>query len=121
MRCSALILAIGAFWSSQAAAGELQSVYVAPGGIYIASGQLYVGPGSGEVLGPTYYHPHHFAPPGPAYVPGYVPPGPVLYGVPTSYGPFAYPTPSTYIDREPVVVSPYVDLPPRPPLSVPYN
>jgi hypothetical protein len=123
MRCSVLILAIGAFSSSQALAGELQSVYVAPGGIYIASGQIYVGPGSGVppglVPGPTYFEPN-YAPPGPAYVPGYVPPSPVLYGVPTPYGRFAYP-PSTYVDPESAVVSPYVDLPPRPPLPVPYN
>jgi hypothetical protein len=122
MRCSTLILAISAFWSCQASAGELQSVYVAPGGVYIASGEVYVGPGSGAppiVPGPTYYHP--YAPPGPAYLPGYGPPGPVLYGAPTSYGPFAYPTPSTYFDGEPVDMSPYGDLPPRPPLPVPYN
>jgi hypothetical protein len=124
MRCSALILAIGAFWSSQASAGGPQSVYVAPGGIYIASGQIYVGPGSDGppmlVPGPTYYQPN-YAPPGPAYAPGYAPPGPVLYGVPTSYGQFAYPTPSTYVDQESTDVSPYEDLPPRPPLPVPYN
>jgi hypothetical protein len=120
MRCSALILAIGAFWSSQALAGELQSVYVAPGGIYIASGAVYAGSG---VPGPTYYRPN-YAPPGAAFVPGYGPPGPVLYGMPSSYGPFAYPTPSTYVEPEdvsPYAGSPYVDLPPRPPLPVPFN
>jgi hypothetical protein len=66
MRCSVLILAIGAFWSSQALAGEPQSVYVAPGGVYVASGQVYVGPGSGEAPrfapGPTYYQPYYGPP-----------------------------------------------------------
>jgi hypothetical protein len=121
MRCSVLILAIGAFWSSQASAGELQSVYVAPGGVYIASGQVYVGDEAPRLVpGPTYYQPNYAAP-GPAYGPSYAPPGPVLYGVPTSYGPFLDPAPSTFVDQEPAAVSPYGDLPPRPPLPVPYN
>ena len=44
MRYGIFILALGALWSSQVSAGELQSVYVAPGGVYIASGHVHVGP-----------------------------------------------------------------------------
>jgi hypothetical protein len=40
MRCSVLILAIGAFWSSQGSAGEPQTVHAAPGGVYVASGRV---------------------------------------------------------------------------------
>jgi hypothetical protein len=36
MRYGIFVLALGLVWSSQASAGELQSVYVAPGGVYIA-------------------------------------------------------------------------------------
>ena len=75
MRYGTFILALGALWSSQVSAGELQSVYVAPGGVYIASGNVYVRPGNVDppyaAPGPMYYAP----PPGPAYAPGYVPPG----------------------------------------------
>ena len=34
MRYGTFILALGVLWSSQVSAGELQSVYVAPGGVY---------------------------------------------------------------------------------------
>ena len=44
MRYGLFILALGGLWSSQVSAGELQSVYVAPGGVYIASAHVHVGP-----------------------------------------------------------------------------
>lgn len=125
MRYGTLILAAGAFWSSQASAGEPQSVYVAPGGVYIASAQVYVRPANGDAPyaapGPSYYAPGYA--PAPTYAPGYVSPRP-LYRAPAyngAYGP-AYPAPSVYIAPEPGYASAYAtDLPPRPPALVPYN
>ena len=118
MRYGTFILALGALWSSQVSAGELQSVYVAPGGVYIASGNVYVRPGNVDppyvAPGPTYYAP----PPGPAYAPGYVPPGQV-YRAPAFYEGYrsVYPAPPaseySYSYAE--------ELPPRPPAPVPYN
>ncbi len=126
MRYDALILAVGALWSSQVSAGELQSVYVAPGGVYIASAQIYVTPGNGEppyaAPRPSYYAPG-YVPPGPAYAPGYAPPGSV-YRAPAFYGATrpVYPAPSVYIDREPAYPSAYAaEYPPRPPAPVPYD
>ena len=51
MRYGISILALGVLWSSQVSAGELQSVYVAPGGVYIASANVHVGTENGY---PTY-------------------------------------------------------------------
>ena len=51
MRYGIFILALGTLWSSQVSAGELQSVYVAPGGVYIASAHVHVGTENGY---PTY-------------------------------------------------------------------
>ena len=122
MRCIVFFLALGALWSSQVSAGELQSVYVAPGGVYIVSPHVHVGaengyPGYGVPDG-TYYAPH---PGPPAYAPGYVPPGGV-YRAPTFYGGYrpVYPAPPAYIDPSDYYA--YEDeLPPRPPAPVPYN
>jgi hypothetical protein len=47
MRYGIFVLALGLVWSPQASAGELQSVYVAPGGVYIASANVHVGAGNG--------------------------------------------------------------------------
>ena len=111
MRYDIFILALGLVWSSQASAGELQSVYVAPGGVYIASANVHVGTENGYPAygapGATYYAPH-------AYAPGYLPPGPV-YRAPTFYGGYrsAYPADYSYTYAE--------ELPPRPPAPVPYN
>src|SRR5271170_2018585 len=84
VRCGLLVFAAVALSSSQVLAGELQSVYVAPGGVYIASARVYVapGPGTGEppyaapgasyggpvygAQGAGYGPPDHIAP-GPAY------------------------------------------------------
>jgi hypothetical protein len=63
MRYGILMFATAALSSWQVSAGELQSVYVAPGGVYIASARVYVapGPGNGEppyvAPGPTYEAP----------------------------------------------------------------
>jgi hypothetical protein len=61
MRYGIFILALGVLWSSQVSAGELQSVYVAPGGVYIASAHVHVGTENGYPTygapGATYYAP----------------------------------------------------------------
>ena len=87
--------------NSQVSPGELQSVYVAPGGVYIASAHVHVGtdngyPGYGAPDA-TYDAPH---PAPPAYAPGYVPPEQV-YRAPTFYEGYrsVYPAPPAYIDR----------------------
>jgi hypothetical protein len=105
MRYGISILALGVLWSSQVSAGELQSVYVAPGGVYIASANVHVGTENGY---PTYGAPgaSYYAPP--AYAPGYVPPGQV-YRAPAYYE--GYRSAYTYAE----------ELPPRPPAPVPYN
>jgi hypothetical protein len=114
MRYGILFLALGLGWSSQVSAGELQSVYVAPGGVYIASARVHVGTGNGYppygVPGPAYDAP---------YAPGYVPPGPV-YRAPAYYEGYrsAYPTRPAYIDQSYFYAE---GLPPRPPAPVPYN
>jgi hypothetical protein len=107
MRYGIFILALGALWSSQVSAGDLQSVYVAPGGIYIASGHVHVGPENG--------YPTYGAPGARYYAPGYVPPGQV-YRAPAFYEGYrsVYPAPSAYIDS-------YTYAAPRPPAPVPYN
>jgi hypothetical protein len=51
VRYGLLIFAAAALSSSQVSAGELQSVYVAPGGVYIANARVYVAPGPGTVPG----------------------------------------------------------------------
>jgi hypothetical protein len=123
MRYAIVLLALGALTSPQASAGELQSVYVAPGGIYIASGNVNVGTANGYpaygVPDATYYEPR---PAPPAYAPGYVAPGHV-YRAPAYYEGYrsAYPSRPTYIDRSEYAYTYAEDLPPRPPASVPYN
>ena len=123
MRYAILFLALGALSSSQVSAGELQSVYVAPGGIYIASGNVNVGTENGYPVyrapDPAYYAPR---PAPPVYAPGYVPPGQV-YRAPTyyeGYGP-AYPARPAFIDRSDYAYTYAEELPPRPPAPVPYN
>src|SRR5207237_10287468 len=97
MRYGILILALGVLWSSQVSAGELQSVYVAPGGVYIPSAHVHVGTENGY---PTYGAPgaRYYEPP--AYAPGYVQPG-QSYKAPAIYACYRslYATPSAYIDR----------------------
>jgi hypothetical protein len=119
MRYGLLVLAAAGLWSSQVSAGELQSVYVAPGGVYIASARVYVAPGPGNGDPP-------YVAPGPAYGapghggPGYGPPGPA-YGAPAYYG-APGPAPPAHIEREPLYPSAYAaEYVPRPPAAIPYN
>ena len=122
MRYATFMLLLGALGSSQASAGELQSVYVAPGGVYIASANVHVGTNNGYPAygapGPTYYAPPYGPP---AYAPGYLPPGQV-YGAPAYYEGYrsAYPA-QPYIDPSLYAYSYAQELPPRPPAPVPYN
>jgi hypothetical protein len=119
MRYGIFILALGGLWSSQVSAGELQSVYVAPGGVYIASAHVHVGTENGY---PTYGAPgaRYYEPP--AYAPGYVPPGQV-YRAPAIYEGYrsVYPAAPAYIDHSEYSYSYAEELPPRPPAPVPYN
>src|SRR5882757_9684713 len=103
VRYGTLMVAAAALSSSPVLAGELQSVYVAPGGVYIASARVYVAPGPGNGEPP-------YVAPGPAYgVPGYGAPGygapgygapgpayraPAIYGAPGS----VYSPPPAYIE-----------------------
>jgi hypothetical protein len=125
MRYGTFILALGALWSSQVSAGELPSVYVAPGGVYIASAQVYVPPANGDAAyaapGRTDYAPGYVQP-GPAYAPGYVPPAQV-YRSPTYYESRSlYPAHRAYVERQPDYGSTYdADYVPRPPAPVPYG
>src|SRR5258708_4407193 len=100
---SSLTLAFVVLYSAVAAASDLSSVYVAPGGIYAPSADVYVRPG------PTYRQPP-YAEPGygyrqPSYygTPGYGAPGPA-YRAPASvygeYGP-AYAAQPVYVERAP--------------------
>jgi hypothetical protein len=116
---------------SAAAASDLSSVYVAPGGIYAPSADVYVRPG------PTYRQPP-YAEPGYGYrQPYYGTPG-YLYRAPASvygeYGP-AYAAQPAYVERAPAYPERYyapdryyaqerdyaVEYAPRPPLPVPYR
>ena len=140
---SSLTLAFVVLYSGAAAASDLSSVYVAPGGVYAPSANVYVRPG------PTYRQPP-YAEPGygyrqPSYygTPGYGAPGPA-YRAPASvygeYGP-AYAAQPVYVDRAPAYPERYYaperhyareryyaqeydyapEYAPRPPLPVPYR
>jgi hypothetical protein len=151
VRYGILMFAAAALSSSQVSAGELQSVYVAPGGVYIANARVYVapGPGTGEPPcvapgasygGPGYGVPGYGAPgygaPGPAYgTPGYVAPAPAYgapgygaqgpaYGAPAYYGSAGpvHVAPPVYVEREHGYPSAYAaEYVPRPPAAIPYN
>ena len=118
---SSLTLAFVVLCSASAAASDLSSVYVAPGGIYAPSADIYVRPG------PAYRQPP-YAEPGygyrqPSYygTPGYPYRAPAaVYG---EYGP-------AYVERAPAYYAPdryygerdyAVEYAPRPPLPVPYR
>ena len=130
---SSLTLAFVVLCSAAAAASDLSSVYVAPGGIYAPSANVYVRPG------PTYRQPP-YAEPGYGYrQPSYETPGPA-YRAPASvygeYGP-AYAAQPVYVERAPAYPERYYaqeryyapepyyvqerDYAPRPPLPVPYR
>jgi hypothetical protein len=126
MRCGLLMLAAVALSSSQVSAGELQSVYVAPGGVYIANARVYVAPGAGNgepyvAPGPAYGAPGYGAP---GYgAPGYGAPGPA-YRAPAYYGApgSAYSAPPVYVEPEPGYRPAYAaEYAPRPPASIPYT
>src|SRR5262249_35192576 len=68
MMYRSMVLVVAALSSVQASAADLQSVYVAPGGVYIASARVFVAPGVGSGQS-TYVEP------APTYAPGYVAPG----------------------------------------------
>jgi hypothetical protein len=96
------------------ASADAQSVYVAPGGVYVANGPVYVTPapniGPGPYVAPTngYYGPPAVVAPAPAVAPT------VVYGPNGGYynGGGYYGAP----------VSAYAaELPPRPPVAVPYG
>jgi hypothetical protein len=124
---SSLTLAFVVLYSAAAAATDLSSVYVAPGGIYAPSANVYVRPG------PTYRQPP-YAEPGYGYrQPSYETPGPA-YRAPASvygeYGP-GYAAQPVYVERAPAYPGRYYaqepyyaqerDYAPRPPLPVPYR
>jgi hypothetical protein len=118
-----LMLAAAALSSSQASAGELQSVYVAPGGVYIAAARVFVAPGAGAAEPPYAASGAAYGAPGPAYgAPGYAPPPPA-YGAPAYYrAPGAYSAPPPYIEPERVYRSAYAaEYAPRPPAAIPYS
>ena len=145
MRYGLLMFAAAALSSSLVSAGELQSVYVAPGGVYIANARGYVapGPGTGEppyvAPGASYGAPGYGAPgygaPGPAYgAPGYVAPAPAygapsygaqgpVYGAPAYYGSAGrvHVAPPVYVEREHAPTAYAAEYVPRPPAAIPYN
>jgi hypothetical protein len=117
---SSLTLAFVVLCSAGAAASDLPSVYVAPGGIYAPSADVYVRPV------PTDRQP--------AYVePGYGYRQPSSYGTPgypyrapaSAYGEYAQPAyPERYYARERYYAPERdyaVEYAPRPPLPVPYR
>src|SRR5262245_49595097 len=134
MMYRSMVLAVAALSSVQASAADLQSVYVAPGGVFISSGHVYVAPGVANAPPP-------YVEPGPAYAPGYVAPAPAyapgyvtpyapgyvtprsVYRAPAYYGAGSvYAPPPPYIERGPAYVSPYAaEFAPRPPAALPYD
>src|SRR5437016_9243461 len=124
---SSLALAFVVLYSAAAAASDLSSVYVAPGGIYAPSADVYVRPGPTHRQPPYaepgygYRQPSYYGTPGPAYrAPASV------YG---EYGP-PYAAQPVYVDRAPAYPERYYapepyyaqerDYAPRP-LPVPYR
>lgn len=100
---SSLTLAFVVLCSAAAAASDLSSVYVAPGGIYAPSADIYVRPA------PTYRQPP-YAEPGygyrqPSYygTPGYGTPGPAYRAPASVYGEYGppYAAQPVYVDRAP--------------------
>src|SRR5258708_40237522 len=92
---SSLTLAFVVLYSAVAAASDLSSVYVAPGGIYAPSADVYVRPG------PTYRQPP-YAEPGYGYrQPSYETPGPAYRAPASVYGEYG-----TAYAAQPVFVAP---------------
>ena len=124
---SSLTVAFVVLYSAAAAASDLSSVYVAPGGIYAPSANVYVRPG------PTYRRPP-YAEPGYGYrQPSYETPGPAYRAPASVYGEYGtgYAAQPVYVERAPAyperhyAPEPYYaqerDYAPRPPLPVPYR
>ena len=128
---SSLTLAFVVLCSAAAAASDLSSVYVAPGGIYAPSADVYVRPG------PTYRQPP-YAEPGYGYrQPSYGTPGPAYRAPASVYGEYepAYAARPVYVERAPAYPERYYapepyyaqerdyapEYAPRPPLPVPYR
>jgi hypothetical protein len=109
MRYRSLVFAVAALSSLPVASAGAQSVYVAPGGVYIGAGPVYVTPAPNLAPGP-YAAPTY----GYEYGPAPVAPPPAVVAPTTVYGPNG-----GYYDAP---LSAYAaELPPRPPLAVPYN
>lgn len=123
---SSLTMAFVVLYSAAAAASDLSSVYVAPGGIYAPSADVYVRPAPTYQQPPYaergygYRQPSYYGTPGPAYrAPA------AVYG---EYGP-AYAAQPVYVDRAPAYPERYyaqehdysLEYAPRPPLPVPYR
>jgi hypothetical protein len=116
---SSLALALAVLCSTAAAASDLSSVYVAPGGIYAPSANVYVPPAPPPRphAEPGYYD-RSYAPP------AYRAPA-AVYG---DYGPAYAPRPA-YVERAPAYSDRYyaqeydytAEYAPRPPLPVPYR
>ena len=116
---SSLTLALVVLGSATAAASDLSSVYVAPGGIYAPSANVYVRPA-----------PAHRPYAEPGY--GYRPYGAPAYRAPAAvYGEYgrAYAAQPVYVDRAPAYPERYYaqdyeyapEYAPRPPAPVPYR
>ena len=101
-----LVLAIAAFSSLHVTAADAQSVYVAPGGVYIGAGPVFVTPAPHTYPAPYAAPTYGYAPP--AVV---APPPAIVAPAPTVYVPSV-----GYYD----VPAYAAELPPRPPVPVPY-
>ncbi|KRR10673.1 hypothetical protein CQ12_19605 [Bradyrhizobium jicamae] len=124
---SSLALAIVALCSAPAAASDLSSVYVAPGGVYAPSSNIYVRPGAAYRQAP-------YAEPGYGYR-SYETPPPAYRAPAAVYGEYGYPAQPTYVERAPAYPARYyareryyaqdqdyaLEYAPRPPLPVPYR
>jgi hypothetical protein len=120
---SSLTLAIVALCSAPAAASDLSSVYVAPGGVYAPSSNVYVRPGAAYRQAP-------YAEPGYGYR-SYEAPPPVYRAPAAVYGEYGapYPAQPVYVERAPSYRERYyaqdhdyaLEYAPRPPLPVPYR
>ena len=118
---SSLTLAFVVLCSATAAASDLSSVYVAPGGIYAPSANIHVRPRPEHrpYAEPGYGYRSYGAPP-----PAYRAPA-AVYG---DYGP-AYAAQPAYVERAPAYPERYYaqdyeyapEYAPRPPLGVPYR
>ncbi|KRR20812.1 hypothetical protein CQ14_26300 [Bradyrhizobium lablabi] len=118
---SSLALGFVALCSASAAASDLSSVYVAPGGVYAPSSNVYVRPGAA-------YRQPAYVEPGYGYR-SYEAPPPVYRAPAAVYGEYGYPAQPAYVERVPAYPERYygperdyaLEYAPRPPLPVPYR